>query len=55
MIIKEISTQSFDDNGKRPYSIRNSENYTPEQWKMILKYLKENKKEKLLNYEVIER
>lgn len=55
MIIKEISTQSFNENGERPFLIRNSENYTPEQWKMILKYLKENKKEKLLNYEVIER
>ena len=55
MIIKEISTQSFDENGERPYLIRNSKDYTPEQWKMILKYLKTNKKEKLLNYEVIER
>ena len=55
MIIKEISTQSFDENGKRPYLIRNSKDYTPEQWKMILNYLQVNKKEKLLDYEVIER
>lgn len=55
MIIKEISAQSFDENEERPYLIRNSKDYTIEQWKMIIKYLKINKKEKLLNYEVVER
>lgn len=53
MIIKEISTQSFDENGERPYLYRDSTKYSAEAWKMILKYLKINSKANLLKYEVI--
>lgn len=53
MIIKEISTQSFDENGDRPYLYRNSTEYPPEAWGMILKYLKRNAELNLLKYEVI--
>lgn len=54
MIIKEISTQSFDENGERPYLFRNSKDYPPEKWEMILEYLKINAEANLLKYEVIE-
>lgn len=53
MIIKEISTQSFDENGERPYLYHDSTRYPPEAWKMILKYLKRNAEANLLDYEVI--
>lgn len=53
MIIKEISTQSFNENGERPYLYRDSKRYTPEAWEMILKYLKRNAELNLLKYEVI--
>lgn len=53
MIIKEISTQSFDENGERPYLYRDSKRYTPEAWEMILKYLKINAEAGLLKYEMI--
>ena len=54
MIIKEISTQSIYPDGTRPELFRDSNNYTPEQWRTILKYLKENAAISLLKYEVIE-
>lgn len=54
MIIKEISTQSFDENGERPYLIRDSKDYSPKDWAMIIKYLKRNKAAKLLDYKIIE-
>ena len=54
MIIKEISTQSFDENGERPYLFRDSKDYPPKQWKIILEYLKINAEIGLLEYEVIE-
>lgn len=54
MIIKEISTQSFDENGERPYLFRNSKDYPPKVWEMILEYLKNNAEINLLKYEVIE-
>lgn len=53
MIIKEISTQSFDENGERPYLYRNSKRYPSEAWEMILRYLKRNAEAGLLEYEVI--
>lgn len=55
MIIKEISTQSFDENGKPFFLYRDSKDYKPEEWKQILDYLKRNAKAKLLKYEIIER
>ena len=54
MIIKEISTQSFDENGERPYLFRDSKKYPPKIWEMILEYLKTNAEMNLLKYEVIE-
>lgn len=53
MIIKEISTQSFDENGERPYLFRNSKDYPPKEWEKILQYLKINAEANLLKYEVI--
>lgn len=53
MIIKEISTQSHDANGERPYVLRNSEDYTPQEWTSILKYLKRNAKAHLLKFEIV--
>ena len=54
MIIKEISTQSFNPDGSRPYLLRFSEDYTREQWQKILQYLKTNAAAGLLKVEVIE-
>lgn len=54
MIIKEISTQSFDENGERPYLFRNSKDYPPKVWERIIEYLKINAEMGLLKYEVIE-
>lgn len=54
MIIKELSTQSINPDGTRPELFRDSNHYTPEQWRTILKYLKENAAAGLLKYEVIE-
>lgn len=54
MIIKEISTQSFDENGERPHLFRNSKDYPPEQWNIILEYLKINAQMSLLNYVIME-
>lgn len=53
MIIKEIDTQGFDENGERLYLCRDSTKYSPEAWKMILRYLKRNAEANLLEYEVI--
>ena len=53
MIIKEISTQSFNENGERPYLYRDSRRYLPEAWEMIFRYLKRNAEAGLLKYEVI--
>ena len=53
MIIKEISTRSFDASGKRPYLIRKSKDYPPEEWEKILPYLQRNAKAHLLTYEII--
>lgn len=53
MIIKEIDTQGFDENGERLYLYRDSKRYPPEAWKMILRYLKRNAEANLLEYEVI--
>lgn len=55
MIIKEISTQSFDASGKRPYLIRNSKDYPPKEWKKILLYLRRNAEANLLTYKIIAR
>ena len=54
MIIKEISTRSFDENGERPYLFRNKKDYPQKQWEIILEYLKINAEMGLLKYEVIE-
>lgn len=54
MIIKEISTQSFDENGERPFLYRDSTKYSPSEWKRMLQYLRRNKKEKLLDFEIVE-
>lgn len=54
MIIKEISTQSFNPDGTRPYLLRFSEDYTAEQWEKILNCLKVNAASRLLKMEVIE-
>ena len=54
MIIKEISTQTRDENGERPYLYRDEKKYSKNDWKMILEYLKRNKAAKLLDYEIIE-
>ena len=54
MIIKEISTQSFDENGERPFLYRDSTKYSPSEWDRMLKYLKRNKQAKLLDYEIVE-
>lgn len=54
MIIKEISTQSTNPDGTRPYLLRFSEDYTAEQWEKVLKYLKRNAAAGLLKMEVIE-
>ena len=54
MIIKETSTQSFNENGERPYLFRNSKDYPPKEWERILQYLKRNAEANLLKYEVIE-
>lgn len=53
MVIKEISTQNFDKNGERPYLLRNSEDYTAEEWNSIIKYLKRNAKANLLKFKII--
>ena len=54
MIIKEISTQGTDDDGNPLYLFRDSEEYTEEEWKQLVKYLKVNKKAGLLNFEIVE-
>jgi hypothetical protein len=54
MIIKEISTQTRNDDGTRPYLIRDSEKYTCSEWEIILQYLKRNAAAGLLKYEIIE-
>lgn len=54
MIIKEISTQSRDEDGERPYAFRDSKDYTPQQWERTLVYLRRNAAEGLLRWEVIE-
>lgn len=54
MIIKEISTQTLNDDGTRPFLYRDSNDYSPSDWNMILEYLKRNKDAKLLDYEIIE-
>ena len=53
MIIKEISTQSTNPDGSRPFIVRDSKNYSPEEWKKILEYLKRNHAAGLLKMEVI--
>ncbi|MFR1243763.1 MAG: hypothetical protein ACLSC5_02345 [Acutalibacteraceae bacterium] len=53
MIIKEIDTQEFDENGEPLYLYRDSKRYPPEAWEMILRYLKRNAEANLLKYEVI--
>lgn len=59
MIIKEISTQSFDERypetNNRPYLFRNSENYPPQEWQKIIECLKRNAAAGLLRYEIIEK
>ena len=54
MIIKEISTHSFYEDGTRPYLYRDSKRYTPKQWRQILKYLRENAEAGYLRFEIIE-
>lgn len=54
MIIKEISTQSRNEDGTRPYLFRNSENYPPQVWRQMLEYLRRNAAAGLLRWEVIE-
>ena len=54
MIIKEISTQSIYTDGTLPELFRDSNHYTPEEWRKILEYLKRNAAAGLLKYEVIE-
>ena len=58
MIIMEISTQSYDERypetNNRPYFYRNSENYTPAEWKQLLKCLKRNAEAGLLKLKVIQ-
>ena len=54
MIIKEISTQTKNDDGTRPYLIRDSKKYTCSEWEIILQYLKRNAAAGLLKYEIIE-
>lgn len=53
MIIKEISTQSYTEDGKRPFLLRNSEDYTPQEWQQILKYLRCNAADGLLRWEEV--
>lgn len=53
MIIKEISTKSWTEDGKRPYLFRNSEDYTPQEWQKMLKYLRRNAAAGLLRWEVV--
>ena len=53
MIIKEISTQSRTEDGKRPYLFRNSEDYTPQEWRQMLQYLRRNAAAGLLRWEVV--
>ena len=53
MIIKEISVKHFDENGEPLFLIRNSEDYPPEEWAKLLKYLKRNAEAKLLKYKII--
>ena len=53
MIIKEISTQSRYNDGSRPFLIRNSKDYTPQEWRQILQYLRLNAAAGLLRWEVI--
>lgn len=54
MIIKEISTKSFYEDGTCPYLYRDSKRYTPKQWRQILKYLCNNAEVGYLRWEVIE-
>ena len=54
MIIKEISTQSRDENGKRPFLYRNSNDYTPQEWRQIIEYLRRNAAAGLLRWEVVQ-
>ncbi len=54
MIIKESSTQSIYKDGTHPELFRNSNRYTPEEWRKILEYLKRNAAAGLLKYEIIE-
>lgn len=53
MIIKEISTQSRTEDGKRPHLFRNSEDYTPQEWRQMLQYLRRNAAAGLLRWEVV--
>jgi hypothetical protein len=55
MIIKEISTQTVNDDGTRPYLIRDSKKYTPSEWTTILDYLKRNAAAGLIKTEVLEK
>ena len=54
MIIKEISTQTKNDDGSAPYILRDSKKFTPQEWRQFLEYLKRNAAAGLLKYEVIE-
>ena len=54
MLIKEMSIQSRNADGSRPFLLRNSDDYTPQQWAQMPKYLKENAAARLLKFEIIE-
>lgn len=54
MIIKEISTQSKNADGSRPYMIRDSKKFSRAEWEIFLEYLKRNAAAGLLKYEIIE-
>lgn len=44
----------YDADGSRPYLLRNSDDYTPQQWAQMLEYLKINAAARLLKFEIIE-
>lgn len=52
MIIKEISTQSQTKDGA-PFLFRNSKDYTPQEWRQMLQYLRRNAAAGLLRWEVV--
>ena len=54
MIIKEISTQSHNDDGTRPLIIRDSKKFTPREWEIMLEYFETNAAAGLLKYEILE-